>query len=290
MKRPAKFPTRPGRALHRLFGQQVDLALRHLRDPEPAQRAHSIHEARKCLKQLRALVRLLRRWLGPTASRRENERLRQLARELAPERDAAALLEALEALPRRASLRAALKQARLELAARLPLPKPTRRRAGPPGTRRMQQVLVRLRARLEGWGWSQLTWADLQAGLRRTYRAGRRAFDRARESASTEDLHDWRKPVKFLALQLTTLAALRIPVDTATIRALQRSAADCGQEHDLALLADFLARHCPHLPAGGSLLREAAQRRRELITRALRRGRHVYTRKSGAFARRIFPA
>ena len=43
-------------------------------------------------------------------------------------------------------------------------------------------------------------------GVKRVYRQGRKAFDQVKAEATVENLHEWRKQVKYLRHQLELLA------------------------------------------------------------------------------------
>src|SRR2546430_1303607 len=83
-------------ALARVARGRIRHALGQLDDGHDPDKA--VHEARKDMKKLRALVRLMRPELGGKAYRRENARFREVARSLSGVRDAKAMLEALDAL------------------------------------------------------------------------------------------------------------------------------------------------------------------------------------------------
>ncbi|MHB8242476.1 MAG: CHAD domain-containing protein, partial [Solirubrobacteraceae bacterium] len=87
-----------GGALQRMAVGQLDLALAMLDSAgqEPDERA--IHETRKALKRLRALLRLLQPELGLAAYEHENAALRDAGRRLAGARDAEVTLATLDAL------------------------------------------------------------------------------------------------------------------------------------------------------------------------------------------------
>ena len=73
-------------AVRRIAHEQLGRAITNLA-LAPTNRAEAIHEARKSLKRLRALVRLVRGELGEQVYRRHNECMRDAARELAGLRD-----------------------------------------------------------------------------------------------------------------------------------------------------------------------------------------------------------
>ena len=88
------------RILHEQLSRAADRMTAALSPPESAEddTAEAVHEARKALKRTRAVLRLLRCALGEAAFQRENERARAIGRQLAPIRDAQAMLDALDAL------------------------------------------------------------------------------------------------------------------------------------------------------------------------------------------------
>ncbi|MEX0324110.1 MAG: CHAD domain-containing protein [Puniceicoccaceae bacterium] len=72
--------------LRAVFAEQIQFAITNLRvypEPEP----EGLHSARKCLKRLRALLRLLRKKKFKPAQKAYNTRLREIAFELSPYRD-----------------------------------------------------------------------------------------------------------------------------------------------------------------------------------------------------------
>src|SRR5436853_4554026 len=77
--------------------QHIGDAMRTLRTPDSLS-DEDIHRARKELKRARAHLRLLRSAIGKTAYRRENARLRDVARPLREVRDAQALLKTVDDL------------------------------------------------------------------------------------------------------------------------------------------------------------------------------------------------
>src|SRR5205807_1138854 len=158
------------------------------------------HDARKRFKKIRAALRLWRDALRPKDYRRENLCFRDAARPLTEVRDAAVLLEALDGLARAYPGEAPageLDRARGFLTERR---NATRRRVLQEGralediAKAVGEAIPRLKAlKVRGKGWDAL-----EGGLRRVYRAGRKAFAAAREAPTVENLHEWRKQAKYL--------------------------------------------------------------------------------------------
>src|ERR1700760_3560210 len=90
---------RLGAGLRRIALGQLDIAIEMLEDSKrglsPEQR---VHEARKALKRLRALLRLVQDELGDATYEREHELVRRCGTQLAKARDAEVLLATLDGL------------------------------------------------------------------------------------------------------------------------------------------------------------------------------------------------
>src|SRR5579862_3122658 len=85
------------RGLRRVAREEIDSAIENLRVKQPSKRDDAVHEARKNIKKLRGIVRLLMPELGAEGVR-ENIALRDLGRTLSEVRDAAAMIETVELL------------------------------------------------------------------------------------------------------------------------------------------------------------------------------------------------
>jgi CHAD domain-containing protein len=239
-----------------------------------------IHDIRKRLKNCRALLRLLRKSLGKDAYRRENAKLRDAARPLTPVRDAAMLVQALDALCPRSSkaakscrhLRATLRREGRERREQLD------RKALLSSALAVSGVAQRIR-RLPK---AQLTRADLAKAVKRAYRAGRRAMTTAAQQNSRDRLHEWRKQVKYFANEVKPLLPLMRKSMSKTYKKSHRLADHLGDDHDLALLHDKIIQH---RQSGGSaavdaLVHRLAQRRTQLQRKAYRHGRGLFAARA----------
>src|SRR3954471_12662774 len=95
-----KRPEEAGRSLREGFAGELGRLVRLVSSEggrSAARRDETVHEVRKSLKRLRALLRLLRHALGPDEYRRENRALRDTARPLGEVRDAKVFVGAIEA-------------------------------------------------------------------------------------------------------------------------------------------------------------------------------------------------
>src|SRR5882724_9194156 len=91
----------PADSLRRISALQTARTTKILRD-ESVSLPERVHDARKRIKETRALIRLFRGSLGELFDE-QNQHLRNAGRELAPYRDVTAVVEAIKALPPRAS-------------------------------------------------------------------------------------------------------------------------------------------------------------------------------------------
>src|SRR4051794_8517044 len=86
------------REVRRVARQQLEGALKDLLAPSQQGRSTSVHEARKHIKKVRALIRLLRPAMGDAFYKRENAALRKAARKMSPIRDAQVRVQTIEKL------------------------------------------------------------------------------------------------------------------------------------------------------------------------------------------------
>jgi CHAD domain-containing protein len=212
-----------------------------LLSPDGADEPHRIHEIRKSVKRLRALVSLVGDGLGDDR-RWFDRRLRDVNRALSPVRDAEALREAFDRLVAEAEPPDALAQVRARLIAECERGEPLSTTDG----RRIQRQLHRLderwqQAELPGRGWELL--AD---NVRRAYRRSRRTATNITPRSSTVEFHELRKHIKQTQYQWEFLQPLwpaRLAAELAQIESLTE---DLGFHHDLCLLRDWLDRQPTH--------------------------------------------
>ena len=224
----------PARGLKRITLSQLDLAIELLRGEGAVPAPERVHETRKALKRVRALLRLLEDELGRKRSARAQAVLRDAAAGLAETRDAEVMVGTLEQLLRRHPRRLRRRRALIELREALERERQTPGVAAAPASNgsaatagrsgnayagehaEIAADLAALRARVEGWDLRDRSLERLvQPGLRRVYREGRARWTRAAaRKPSPSALHRWRKEVKDLRY---VLEVLDVPRSTATL-------------------------------------------------------------------------
>ncbi|HOU89537.1 MAG TPA: CHAD domain-containing protein [Polyangiaceae bacterium] len=285
-------PTAPvEEELRRVAREQLDAASLHLAGAaEGTDPASHVHEARKAMKALRALLRLFRGALVGVGFDREDAAFRHVARLLASSRERTAAWAALAGLAARSTAPAPLwSRARDHLAAVSGGADAGRPPAGVLAAAAAD--LAAARERVEGWSLDRDGWSALRRGLKRTYARGRTALEAARDEPTPARLHEWRKEVKYHQHQIRLLrhgwtAALRVRRD-----ALDELGELLGDDHDLALLSELLRR----TPAAAALadseletiLRTLDERRAELERAAFALGARLYVERPRHLVRRL---
>ena len=246
----------------RMTRGRIDDAVDELTGQTDSTQEAAVHEARKNVKKLRALVRLTRDELGSEVYRRENQTFRDAGQQLSGVRDADVMLATLADLEERYPD---------ELG-----PADT----GPAGE--LRQALEAHRIRTSGGARAQLAEED---GLRRSYKRGRRDYRAALEEPSAEHLHEWRKRVKDLWYHLDILRDTWKPVMKALAEEAHELSDRLGDDHDLAVLLAWAEEHESY--AAEALRAPVERRRAELQADAFTIGARLYADKPGRFVRRL---
>jgi CHAD domain-containing protein len=272
-----------GEGLRRVAIGRLDHALDRL--DAPPDDPEAVHEARKDLKKLRSVLRLLRRRIGDEEYRRENAYARDTGRMLAGARDAQVRLETLDELISSGVLHAeplAEFRARLEHDQRAQAA--ARHRGREPAER-----LAAARDRARAWRVGGEGWDAVGPGIKRSYRRGRDRMAVAVERPTVENLHEWRKRVKDLWYQLRLIAPAWPRVIDALAEEAHALSERLGDDHDLAVLAGSARDNHDAFadPAElDALLETIARRRAELQGDAVAIGRRLYADEPAAFVSR----
>lgn len=221
--------------IRRIARKQIDKAREALarrgESPEEA-----VHDARKCFKRLRAVVRLVRDEVGEREYRRANVHFRDAGRPLAEIRDAHALLEALEALAERSpdvpasawdALRGGLRRRESRVSREV--------LAEGGAVDAVLAVLDDAQRRVKKWHVGR-SFSALESGLKWSYQRGRSACATASADPTAENMHEWRKRVKDLWHHLQIVQSIRPEVLEDLAEQAHRLADLLGDEHDLAVL------------------------------------------------------
>ena len=225
-------------AVRRVASAEIDTAYAAL--ASPPERHKGVHNSRKCLKRLRSLLVLIRPGLPEPVFDSLTERLRTIARGLAPARDAAALLDAVdkfakaegegEATPIPA-LRAWLQERRQ--AAKRSLDGSTASDA--------MRGLFALRPAMANLAVYPDDFSPIAKGLRESYRGGRKAFAQAFATGNDEDFHEWRKTLQHHWRHMQLLAPCWPSELSTRVEAARALSQILGDDHDIALLRQLVS-------------------------------------------------
>jgi CHAD domain-containing protein len=266
---------------------RADDALEQLGRAREGDLSSGIHEARKDLKKIRSLLRLVRDGLGKKAYRRENCRYRDAARLLSGARDAEIRVRTLELLERRFGPELAATEV-AALRKRLEGERPRGADAGQlDRLDRAAAAIAEGRTLIGDWPLGDGgDWELLEPGLRRSYRRGRKAMKRVREDPGDESAHEWRKRVKDLWYHLRLLRDAD-PEELGPAAEQVHELSDLlGDHHDLSVLAEWI-RESDRSATAGPLLDAISRRQAELLESALELGARLYAEKPRRFSGRL---
>ena len=281
------------------YGEPVAVAIRRIADEElggvaqtltdltPQSLDGGIHSARKAFKRLRGLVRLVRRGLGEPAYQCENGCYRELARQLAEAREAAAVIEVFDRLMDRFASEVApgeFDECRKRMVEPNALANGERASVAA-----MVDAVEQARVRVAGWAFSADGWEVLAPGLGRIYRVGLRDFALAQSEPTTQRLHEWRKYVKYHWFHVRLLKDIWPAAMDARRQALDQLGELLGQEHDLSeLRRRVLAGEPPLVDGTAARLCGLIERQRaECVAAAFLAGRRLYAEEPSHLVSRL---
>ncbi|HEX3684332.1 MAG TPA: CHAD domain-containing protein [Bryobacteraceae bacterium] len=272
--------------IRRIVHEEADSAIGELSHRTGKQRDEGIHEARKSVKKIRGLLRLVRPELG-RVYRAENRRLGDVGRKLSEIRDATAVIEVFDGLLGKhkdglqknalASIRKGLQTRKREM----------EQHAGVgDAVKRATAALRTIQKRVDGWPLKKDGFQALAQGLEERYRGGRRAMGAAQKNGTPENYHEWRKRVKDHWYHVRLLESLWTEVMQAHERSLHDLETWLGDDHNLVVLCATLQEEPAQYgdeEAVQLFLTLAAKEQQELRSKALSLGERVYERKPRRF-------
>jgi CHAD domain-containing protein len=297
------------KAIPRIARERIDRIIKSLSEkPQPG--TESIHEARKDLKSIRALLRLARGSIDGEVRFRENTLFRDAGRSLSTIRDPQALLEALKYFsnPHRSNsgpsrekqeaIRAFIAKIRAKIEEKLV-------DGLPPGvTRSLVKELRQARRRAALWFEGTLLppgneWEMfVGTGLRRTYRKAKNLVWQfeviGHDTAADQTWHELRKSAKALGYQLRLLKPIWPGMMDAFLEEIDQLTDRLGDANDLAILRAKILNE-PYSPSetqeSGETRRIFLQlldhRKQKLHLDAFALARLIYAEKPSQFERRV---
>jgi CHAD domain-containing protein len=272
-----------------ICGSLIDDAQQALQQGSKAQ---GVHNSRKRFKQLRGILRLVRFGLAEKSYDRENTALRDAGRPLSEVRDADVMIETLDELIQHFKghvRKGSFKKLRSQLIER----RTKIRKQIIEEDKAISKVLKstkEIRSRIKRWPKFPDHFAILKKGVRRIYARGQEEMDISFKDPTVENLHEWRKSVKYLRYQLEMFEDLTESIITEMAEEAHTLADKLGLDHDLAVLEELLhgemKKACT--PKQQEVLTALIrQRRTELQKEAEEMGPHLYGETAKQFCIRL---
>jgi CHAD domain-containing protein len=248
----------------------------------------AIHEARKSVKKVRAILQLIEDDGGRGLGRSE-KRLRSVNRTLSELRDAAAMIETLAALRKRHPRlfsRTTFAQLRRKLVEQK---RDATKEVEDGGWKEIERQLQLVRRTAKGWRPAHRDAGALARGIRAAHRRGRKAMKCAQRDHRAENFHAWRKAIKALwyTLRLVEAADAKVRRD---IQALHLAEQWLGEDHNIVVLCQQLARDaavCRDPPDLDRLRLVADRDQLRLREKTIAKAKTIYQRAPASYAHSV---
>lgn len=243
-------------------------------DPE------SVHIVRIQIKKMRALLRLIRSWMGKARFKQYNVVLRDAARRLSTHRDAQVVHATCQYLATRKSARP-LRPWLMRLEAHFFYN--AMDDLAPEALNHAVCMLERSAAAVDNLSEEEMNIKMVARGLRRAYDSARKALQRARSNTTTSQMHEFRKRVKCLLHQMDMVIPVPSGASDSFHDRLRCLGNRLGHLHDLAIvrrrLAPGIFQDLEERPLS-HILSFMKARHQKLERRSLREGRAFFKTSS----------
>lgn len=276
--------------IKRIAKEQITKAIAELSAVDELGIDEAVHQARKRLKKTRAVVRLVRDSLG-SEYRTENARFRDLGRSLASLRDAKVQIETVDNLTAYFTDIAAsdtFKNLRREL--RVDYRREYQRVIDEGIIISVKNQLKDAVGEIDNWSIDSDNWSAIAKSFKRVYKRGYRGLHRVLSEPTAENLHEWRKRVKYLRYQLRILRPIWSEMIAEWVDRTHELSDYLGEDHDLAVLQKFVLSQPERFDRENTLeiLTTLSDRRQtELQTAAIFLGKRIYTEKPKDYVNRL---
>ena len=279
--------------IRRVFFEEIDSAVKQLTRHADKDRDESIHEARKSVKKLRGLLRLVTPLIGKATYRKENKALGDIGRKLSQLRDARAIIEIFEAVVKEAeaqkaldndliqSLRGCLEEHKSETEQKLAVEETLSGAV---------TALQAIRGHVDHYQLTNSGFEALERGLKDVYRRGRQAMKQAVKTPVADGFHNWRKRVKDHWYHLRLLGAINTAFVETREDDLRKLETWLGDDHNLVVLRETINEdhaRFGHPKQVRQFLVLTKQHGEELREKALDLGGHLYGLKPKQLVREL---
>ncbi len=248
-----------------------------------------VHQARKHLKKLRALLRLLRDKVGKNRYQAGNIFYRDIGRHLSTFRDITSQIEITEQLKK--NYEDLMEEKGFDQMIQL-LEKERQDIIQAKGDHFFEKdirLIRRDKRRFKQLSSSKKDRKMILHALYRVYKRGYKRYRQALNQAEAEPLHEWRKRVKYLWHQFQLIQIAWPELIEAYLEALKDLADILGDYHDLAIIEEKSKALAPQLSTTflRKLYQVTAKEKERLHQAALSLGKLIYAEKPDAFKKRM---
>lgn len=278
-----------GESLKEILMGQISHLENQMKSPVDVHKA--IHETRRTIKRIRAVLKLIRDETGYNNYYRENSFYRDISRRMSVVRDSYVLFQTLdlirtghpEALPEDDFLK--LKEV---LLSRIDTDLSGFIQSG--GFEQILEDLSHARERIAGICQLRNDFVSIRKGIRRVYRRGRKNLFRVKDQYHMDEFHEYRKNIKYLQHHMELIQPVFPELLKPYARTIDKHAEKLGDTRDCERLELYLQQTVPYeIAASGKkrLLELTIERRNQLMKKIFSRSDLIYAEKPADFTRRI---
>jgi CHAD domain-containing protein len=270
--------------VQRITSEEIHFVIAEL-NSVPLQ-SENIHEARRHLKKVRALLRLVRKRFPSALFKKERETFRVAGKMLSPIRDVRVISKALVSLKGSAGK---INPGFLFLTAVLQTDC-DRREMGKTELSGITKLLRAALGRVENRPLAKPGCSEIRAAMERSFLRCKKSFRKSIETEKNEAFHEWRKRVKDLEYHLRLFEKAWRKNTKCSWGKIKRLDDLLGEDHDLVLLTEKLRGfkfQSGELQNGyQKIVTAICKRRAKLQQRAMKIGKETFKERPGIFVRR----
>ncbi len=278
------------KGIKRIASEQTEKAINELASTDKLGVDEAVHQARKRLKKTRAVLRLVRYSLPPSTYKQNNKIFRDIGRNLSELRDGEVRIETLDNLVTHVSDTVSpelFTNIRRELC--VDYRQEYQRALDDDVLILVKNELKDTKDDINNWEIKPNNWSAVDQSLKRVYAHGYKNLNAARSKPTAENLHEWRKRVKYLRYQLKVINPIWTDLVKTWVEQTHDLSNYLGEDHDLAVLKEFVSSQPERFEQRelDSLIILIDRRREELQSAAISLGKKIYTEKPKKFVRRL---
>lgn len=275
----------------RIATQQIDKAIKELSNVEKLGVGKAVHQARRRLKKTRAVTRIVRHSLGEKTFDRENKYFRDLGRKLAGLRDGEVTIETLDNLIAHSGDGIASESfANVRRQLQVDYRQEYQNTIDNNILVIVKNELKDARKRIDCWKIKRDRWSAIDKSFQQVYKRGYGDLSEAMSRPSAENLHEWRKRVKYLRYQLQILSPMWSELIDIWVNLTNNLTDYLGEDHDLAVLKEYIFSQPERFDREHNLellISLCDRRQQQLQSAAFLLGRKIYVEKPKQFSDRF---